>query len=264
MLQPRDEALVAEVFLHRVMSRDQAIGLGFFGSVTRANTRLLTLTRAGLLKRVERAPEMGGQFLYRAGEASAPLLARRLDADQSSVRRLLVPPSPLCLTHMLRVLDLRLAFVRAAARGEFQIVRWLPELLCRHEFETKSPRGIWQRNILKPDGYIELQGWGGVSCIFVEVDLGHVSSARFAEKLAAYRTYLETGIFQEAYGRETFAVLVVTTGPRRLEHLRPATGQADAPPALFTTFQDIEALGVAGQIWRKAGALPLTLREALL
>ncbi len=51
ILQDRDRRLFAELGVMRVVDRDQAMRVAGFQSVTRANSRLLALTRAGFLRR---------------------------------------------------------------------------------------------------------------------------------------------------------------------------------------------------------------------
>src|ERR1039458_886835 len=51
VLQARDWQLLQELAVMRVVDREQAKIVAGFGSTTRANVRLLALTRAGLLRR---------------------------------------------------------------------------------------------------------------------------------------------------------------------------------------------------------------------
>ena len=51
ILQPRDLQLLRELSVMRIADREQAKLAAGFTSTTRANTRLLALSRAGLLKR---------------------------------------------------------------------------------------------------------------------------------------------------------------------------------------------------------------------
>ena len=51
MLQERDRHLLRELGVMRVIDREQAKRVAGFRSTTRANARLLALTRAGLLRR---------------------------------------------------------------------------------------------------------------------------------------------------------------------------------------------------------------------
>src|ERR1035438_539405 len=70
ILQPRDLHLERELAILRVVDREQAKIVAGFTSTTRANTRLLTLTRAGLLKRFFLGTTGPGQkALYEIGRA---------------------------------------------------------------------------------------------------------------------------------------------------------------------------------------------------
>lgn len=51
LLQPRDLKLLSAFSQIRVLDREMAKAAAGFGSTTRANARLLKLTRAGLLRR---------------------------------------------------------------------------------------------------------------------------------------------------------------------------------------------------------------------
>jgi hypothetical protein len=60
VLQPRDRRLLEELATMRVVDREQAKIVAGFGSTTRANTRLLALSRAGLLRRCFLGTTAGG------------------------------------------------------------------------------------------------------------------------------------------------------------------------------------------------------------
>jgi fructose-1,6-bisphosphatase/inositol monophosphatase family enzyme len=79
-IQPRDERIVRDVFLHRVAPRDGVIGLGHFDSVPRCNERLGQLARAGWLRRIGQVNgQEVRQGLYAAGPAV--IAARHVDRD---------------------------------------------------------------------------------------------------------------------------------------------------------------------------------------
>jgi len=61
VLQDRDRRLLRELTIMQVIDREQAQMVAGFHSITRANTRLLALTRAGLLKRFYLATVNGGK-----------------------------------------------------------------------------------------------------------------------------------------------------------------------------------------------------------
>ena len=52
VIQDRDRHLLRELSVMRVIDREQAKHVAGFGSTTRANCRLLALSRAGLLRRM--------------------------------------------------------------------------------------------------------------------------------------------------------------------------------------------------------------------
>src|SRR5215813_7584618 len=61
VLQPRDERLLRELVVMRVVDREHAKVVAGFQSTTRANARLLALTNAGLLKRFFQGTTAGGK-----------------------------------------------------------------------------------------------------------------------------------------------------------------------------------------------------------
>src|ERR1700722_11132497 len=61
VIQERDRQLLRELAVMRVIDREQAKGVAGFGSTHRANTRLLHLTKAGLLRRFFLGTKGGGQ-----------------------------------------------------------------------------------------------------------------------------------------------------------------------------------------------------------
>ena len=60
VIQDRDRHFLRELAVMRVIDREQAKVVAGFGSTTRANARLLALTRAGLLRRFFQGTVAGG------------------------------------------------------------------------------------------------------------------------------------------------------------------------------------------------------------
>jgi len=204
-LTHRDVRLVRDVALSHVLSRDQILALGYFTSVTRANTRLRGLVGIGLLKRLD--TPFFSQGLYTVtkrtteivGERVAPLIDGRAD-------------SPRFLQHALMVTNVRLALMqRGASEWRFE-----PQLWAR--FEAGGVSGE-----VRPDGLALIPGKGALA---VEVDLGHVAPAKFAAKLLAFDRFITSGSAQRVWGVDTIRLLTVTTGPLRAQHLVNLT-----PPA---------------------------------
>lgn len=86
-LEPRDELLLSDLFLHRAMSRGQIQAL-YFSSIVRCNARLRQLFDYGYVTRyyLPAAP-FGAQAIYSIGKAAVPLVARRLEMEISEVRK---------------------------------------------------------------------------------------------------------------------------------------------------------------------------------
>ena len=74
VLQARDRQLLQELAVMRVVDREQAKIVAGFGSTTRANVRLLALTRAGLLRRFFLGAGAGRKALYAMSAKGAQLV----------------------------------------------------------------------------------------------------------------------------------------------------------------------------------------------
>lgn len=196
-LTDRDVRLLRDLTLSHLLSRDQAISLGYFGSVTRANTRLRGLRSLGLVRALE-TPFMG-QLLYAATPKAAGLVGERV-APLAASRT----GSPRFVRHALFVTNVRVALLRKGASA------WRFEQQSRHEFSHGGKR--WEA---RPDG-LALTESGPVA---VEADLGHVDPKKFKEKLRAYEAFALSGECARLWGRETFTLLTVTTGPLRAKRL---------------------------------------------
>lgn len=218
-LTDRDVRLVKDVALSHVHSRDALVRLCYFGSVTRANARLLSLREAGYL-RVLDTPFHGGH-LYAAGARAREIVGERIAALITGRA-----PSPRFLRHALSVTEIRIALLARGGEG------WRYEPQLRHAFRWRGE--AWE---VRPDGLVRLPK----GPVMIECDLGNVSRGKFAAKLAAYRAYAQSGEAEKVYGPVPSALLTVTTGERRLAELRKLA-PADAPTTLWKTFGE---LGIA-------------------
>jgi len=193
----RDARLIRDLALSHVLSRDQILHLGYFTSVTRANTRLRDLQRLGLVKRLN--TPFFAQSLYAAGpkapdvagERIRPLLAGRAE-------------TPRFLQHALSVTNARLRLLALGA------VSWRFEQQLWHWFEVNG-----SRREIRPDGLAVFDR----RLVAVEVDMGHVAPAKFAEKLETFAGFLAAGKCHSAWGQETAALLILTPGTRRARSL---------------------------------------------
>jgi len=203
-LTPRDRQMVEDIALHHVMTRDQIISLGYFTSISRANRRLLTLLKSGLLERVAvNASAEPRQALYRASKRVREHFDSRVVALLSS-RRI----SPMQLDHSLAVVDTRIKLRALGMTG------WLSEPQCRHRYVV-SQGSVRRTEDVRPDGLARFDK----RYLFIEVDRGSVSLPRIKAKLVAYGVYSRSGMMSETYGPIQPAILFVTTGLLRKRNL---------------------------------------------
>ena len=162
-----------------------------FGSTTRANVRLLALTRAGFLKRAFVGSRQAVYWL---------------------------PNKPL-----------QDAFVRAKCRKQNRQhcscgINWKStDVRLMVQYSGIPARGWWfgkwqsfQKPLsatvpLIPDGYFEIGSQQGFRPAFVEVDLGTEAVPIIAKKANQYLQLAASGEFAQIFGRSQFRVLVITT-----------------------------------------------------
>ena len=267
-LEERDHKLLTDLFLHRLMSRSQLERL-YFTSASRCNVRLRQLFDHDLVSRyyLPLAP-YGAQCLYTLGEAGILPVSRRLEWEIDEVKRQTKRhKTPQFLEHTLAINETRLAFREAlAVSPTWKLDRWIPEIQCRHDYDIRGTGDTWQREVFKPDGFVRVQNrqTRQKADYFFEIDRGHTSSSKFADKLDTYTRYLESGLFSQMFGQSAFRTLVITTGPLRLKNLRALVEGKGSRLFCFTTFDELEEQGALAPIWRFAfEKAPRSLMEAM-
>jgi len=215
-LTPRDIKVVRDVVLSHVLSRDQVVSLGYFGSYSRANVRLKLLADRKFL-RVITTPFFG-QHLYAAGSRAADVAGDRISGMIG------FHETPQFIRHALAVTDIRVACaVKLSAR-------WLFERQVRDSFSFGG-----RIHEVRPDGVL----LSDKSVTFLEADLGHVSAGRFAKKIQSYQHYVSSGAYADAFPERTPNLLTVTTGLLRQSHLLSLTSDRAAPRLRVTTFSEL-------------------------
>jgi hypothetical protein len=240
VIQERDHHLLRELAVMRVIDREQAKVVAGFGSTTRANARLLALTRAGLLRRFFLGTIAGGaKALYTLSEKGARLVGV---AETGPRRR-----------------------QDEAVVADFFIQHQLAinEVYCAVKYGNRVPAGIafksWKgfpkRPVpglrLIPDGYIELEMPSGIMAAFLEVDLGHERLRVWRDKVRNYLDLAVTGNFEREFRQHRFRVLVVADSARRLEAIRQVVIPATDKIFWFATFESIHRHGVFAAIWQR-------------
>lgn len=223
-LTDRDIRLVRDVCISHVLSRDQILALNYFSSISRANRRLSLLVQDRYLK-VHDVP-FQHQRLFIAGPKASDIVGSRI---ASLVRSR--AGTPRFLQHALAVTNVRIAIT------ENEVSEWRFEAQIRDQFVHGS-----RRFQIRPDGALLTES----AIQFIEADLGHVSSSKFAEKISGYYRYLESGRFQTVYGHRVGTVLVITTGKLRLFHLISVISASRRACFEFKTYEELSTATFGG------------------
>lgn len=217
-LTHRDKALIDDLALSHVLSRDQMLELGYFGSITRVNTRLRELVQEGFVLPLD--IPFFSQRLYACGKGATDVVSSRVSRLISARSA-----SPRFIQHALAITNVRIGLQK---RG---MAEWWAE------------QELWRKLggvEIRPDGLAKLQ-----VPIFIEVDMGHVSPAKFQAKLLAYAALATSGECKSLYDFSDFRVLTVTTGPVRAKRLRRLLPLDPGFSHLVQTFEEVGAAKVS-------------------
>jgi hypothetical protein len=241
ILQDRDRHLLRELAVMRVIDREQAKCVARFGSTTRANSRLLALSRAGLLRRFFLGTVGGARkALYAMSPTGAKLVEVQYRGPRRGQDETLA--ADFFVNHQLRINDLYcLLKYRPILITGVKFLRWL-------SFHDPVEPGA----SLIPDGYAEFATPGRTLATFLEVDLGHESRTVWQRKVQGYLRYAVSGHFTSTFGQPQFRTLVVANSDRRLGSLLAATAALTEKIFWFATFEAVERDGFWSAIWRRA------------
>lgn len=237
IVQPRDLALLRELSVMRVVDREQARLAGGFGSTTRVNTRLLTLTRAGLLRRFFLGWGGGRKALYAISIKGAQLTGVPCRGPRRRNDELLVADH--FVQHQLAINEVYCALKFGpipAAQGSFH--RWL-------YFNQPLATGL----SLIPDGYVEFSTAAGIVASFLEVDLSQEPLSIWKEKTRNYLQLALSGEFQKQFGQDRFRVIVLADSERRLHSIRKTIAGITEKIFWFATLDGIQGLKFFGAVW---------------
>jgi hypothetical protein len=238
VIQPRDEHLLREIALMRIVDREQAKTVAGFHSTTRANARLLVLVNAGLLRRFFQGTTAGGKkALYTLSPKGSQFVGVPYRAFRHGNDELLV--TNFFVAHQLAVNEVYcLARYGLAAPEGLKCTRWLA-------FSEKIAQGI----SLIPDGYFEIAAAQGLISAFLEVDLGNEGLAVWKEKTRNYLQYAATGIFREQFGQKQFRALVVANNESRVQAIRKVVSSLTEKVFWFSTLEALRREGLWGPVW---------------
>jgi hypothetical protein len=239
ILQPRDELVMRETAVMRVIDRELAKVAGGFHSTTRANARLLALVNSGLLQRFFVGTQAGGRkALYTLSPKGARLIGAPYNGLRYRKDELIV--SNFFVTHQMAVNELYCAakYGRLSAPG-VEFVRWLA-------FSEPLSRTVQ----LIPDGYCEFTTSQGGLALFFEADLGNERDPVWRKKVVDYLRYTASGTFEEEFGQSRLRLLVVANSDARQLSLRRLIRTLTDKRLCFSTFEAIRKEGLWGPIWR--------------
>jgi Replication-relaxation len=249
VIQERDRHLLRELAVMRVIDREQAKLVVGFGSTTRANVRLLLLSREGLLRRFFLGTSGGGKkALYALSSKGAqlvgvPLRGPRRRKDESLATDFFVQHQ-LIVNETYCVLKYKPVPVAGVS-----FHRWI----AFHQPLTSGLRLI-------PDGYFELATPSGIVAMFVEVDLGNESLTVWKEKVRNYLQFALSGECERQLGQDRFRVIVLANSERRLFSIRKVVSASTEKIFWFANFESIARDGFFAPVWLRpqvAERLPL-------
>jgi hypothetical protein len=238
VIQPRDEQLLHELVVMRIIDREQAKMVAGFRSTTRANARLLRLYQTGLLRRFFQGTAAGGKkALYTLSQKGARLVGAPYRGFRHQNDQLIV--TNFFVVHQLAINEVYcLAKYRPIESQGTHFVRWL-------SFSEPVAQGLR----LVPDGYFEVRTPDVVISAFLEVDLGNEGLAIWKEKVRNYLRYAASGNFQEHFSQPQFRVLVITNTEQRMEAIRRVVRGFTEKILWFSTFAAIRNDGLWGPVW---------------
>jgi len=242
ILQDRDRHLLLEIGILGVIDREQVKCVAGFASTTRANSRLLLLVRAGLLRRFFLGTTGSRKALYALTRKGAslvrvPFRGPRRASDQTLAADFFV-------THRLWINEVYcLMKYRSIPVADTKFVRWLS---FYEPLISGTP--------LIPDGYVEVAAASKTLAMFLEVDLGHESRAVWQKKVQGYLQYAVSGNFAKQFGQSQFRTLVVANSERRVNSLRAATVEITEKIFWFATLDAVTSGRVWSPIWLRPGS----------
>jgi hypothetical protein len=266
VLTKRDKEVIRQVYLYRLMTREQIEQLLFPPDkgqdhptkTSSVRKRLKLLYQHGYLERVP-APIGPGVWawrpVYRLAEKGAEVVAGELgiapkklkywgrgsDKDHRSDE-----VSQLFFEHTLQINDVRIAVTLAAKAKGFQVEKWLDDNQLKsqemRDYVTVRGKRQSQRVAIIPDAYFVLNLGERRAHFFLELDRATMSSKRWKTRVLGYKAYTESGKYQERYHTTSLRILTVTTTEERLANLRKTTEQAGGSKVFwFTTIEQATA-----------------------
>ncbi len=262
-LTERDRDVIKAVNDHRALFTHQLQQL-FFGSRSTAQFRLALLFQHEYLNR--QYPTLFGdaagstEALYTLGKRGAQLLVDTCGYDEGDLR---LPKrrgfSWKFIEHLLKINDVRVSVAVACQTHGFTLDTWWDETVFRAHPDyvaLKDRRGRTRKKPVFPDGYFVLSTPRGTSRFFLEVDRGTEALAKFAPQIAVYEAYVASGQYQARFNARSLRILIVTSSPKRLAHLKRVVEKVGGDRKYwFTTFAALSPdTCLTAPVWERLGS----------
>jgi hypothetical protein len=262
-IMPRDLAILYDLATARYLTAPQIQALywralkgGAYGTLKACQRRLRLLTMHHLLRRIDQPVRRGEgprPYIYALDRAGAEIASQDLGIalEELEWKPKASEANAIFMEHHIASHDFRVALTRSCETHGFTLEKWVEEKELRREelrdyVLLTSSSGAKQRVAVIPDGYFVLKTPQRIGRFSLEIDRGTVSVAPklaergFTQKVRAYLEYQASGQYERRYGSRNLWVLIVTTGPRRLAHLKAAAEEVGGDHRFwFTTFDHI-------------------------
>lgn len=237
ILQERDRVLLSQLWVMHVAHRDHLMVAAGFHSITRINTRLLALHRAGLLRRFFVGSGGGRKALYALSQKGAQMIDVPVRGPRRRQDELLV--ADYSILHQLAINELycNVRFGSVPLMG-VSFVNWVT-----------FTEPITDRLRLIPDGYVEFQTPAGIDASFIEVDLGTEALGVWKEKTERYIALAISGEYARRFKHSRFRVLVLAHSRRRLQSIRAAVAKVTPKIFWFGTLGDVHGEEFFAPVW---------------
>ncbi len=238
VLQERDRHLLSELAVMRIIDREMTKLVAGFHSTRRANSRLLQLTQAGLLRRFfVGSIAHGRKAVYTLSPKGTELVNAKLGGIHRVSGRLVV--GDLFVEHQTGINGIYLSLkYRPMPNSNVRLCRWLT-----------FRQSISEATKLTPDAYIEIEVGDTVRAMFLEVDRGTEALKVWQQKTAYYLQMAVSGEFSKRFRQSQFRMLVVAGSPKRLTNIRATVAKSTDNIFWFTTFDTINRDGFWSPIW---------------
>lgn len=266
VMTERDKEILRQIQAYRLMTREQIERLLFSENgptkTSQVRKRLKLLYHHGYVDRIP-APIRPGVWawrpVYRLQRKGAEIIAAESKTKGVSYwgqgfdrdyRRTEI--SFLFLEHILRINDVRIAITLNVQAKGYRIEKWIDDTALKGQQMKEYVEVEGEKVPFIPDGYFIVHLGDRRAHFFLELDQATMGHQRWKAKVSAYKTFVESGKYQERYQTRSLRVLTVTTTPSRLENLKQTTESVGGDHLFwFTTIQQaISESVLSDPIWR--------------